>query len=81
MLRPGLLVLLILSNMILHVRFGLSKLHLVHTLLCVSVQEGLALEHGAKVVTDTLEELLDGSGVATEGNCHLTTVWRDITLC
>ena len=67
--------------MILHVRFGLSKLHLVHTLLRVSVQEGLALEHGAKVVTDTLEELLDGGGVATEGNCHLTTAWRDITLC
>ena len=60
------LVLLILSNKILHVRFGLSKLHLVHTLLRVPVQEGLALEHG--------------SGVAKEGNCHLNTAWRDITL-
>ena len=51
------------------------------TPLRVAVQEGLALEHGREVVTDTLEELLDGGGVTKEGNCHLDTAWRDITLC
>ena len=51
------------------------------TPLRVAVQEGLALEHGGEVVTDTLEELLDGGGVAKEDNCHLNTAWRDITLC
>ena len=55
---------LILSNKVLHVRFSLSKLHLAHTLLRVSMQENLALEHGSEVFTDMLEELLDGGGVA-----------------
>ena len=57
------LVVLILSNKVLHVRFSLSKLHLTYTLLHVSMQENLALEHGSEVFTDTLEELLDGGGV------------------
>ena len=74
------LVLLILSNKILHVRFEINKLHLVHTLLRVPVQESLALEHGDEVVTDMLEELLDGDGVAKDGNCYFNTTWQDITL-
>ena len=57
------LVALILSNKVLHVQFSLSKLHLAYTLLRVSMQENLALEHGSEVFTDTLEELLDGGGV------------------
>ena len=56
-------VALILSNKVLHVRFSLSKLHLTYTLLHVSMQKNLALEHGSEVFTDTLEELLDGGGV------------------
>src|SRR5690606_25420275 len=50
------LVLLVLSNKILHVGLGFGELHLVHTLLGVPVQEGLALEHGSELVADTFEE-------------------------
>jgi len=35
------------------------------------MQESLATEHGRELVTDTLEELLDGGGVSDEGGRHL----------
>lgn len=35
------------------------------------MQESLATEHGSELVTDTLEELLDGGGVTNEGGRHL----------
>ena len=73
----GILVLLVLGNEILHVGLGLGELHLVHTLLGVPMQERLALEHGGELVTDTLEELLDGSAVANEGRRHLEAAWWD----
>ena len=41
------------------------------------MQESLAPEHGSELVTDTLEELLDGGGVADEGSGHLETTGRD----
>ena len=63
----GLLVLLVLGDQVVHVGLGLSELHLVHTLTSVPMQESLATEHGSELVTDTLEELLDGGGVADEG--------------
>jgi hypothetical protein len=74
------LVLLVLSYQILHVRLGLGELHLVHTLLGVPMQERLALEHGRELLADTLEQLLDGSGVADEGNSHLETAGRNVAL-
>lgn len=67
----GLLVLLVLGDKIVHVALSLSELHLVHTLTSVPVQESLATEHGSELVTDTLEELLDGGGVSDEGGRHL----------
>ena len=73
----GLLVLLVLGNEIVHVGLGLSELHLVHTLTSVPVQESLAPEHGSELVTDTLEELLDGGGVTNEGGGHLKAAWWD----
>lgn len=73
----GLLVLLVLGNEIVHVGLSLSELHLVHTLASVPVQESLAPEHGSELVTDTLEELLDGGGVTDEGRGHLKAAWWD----
>jgi hypothetical protein len=67
----GLLVLLVLGDKIVHVALGLSELHLVHTLTSVPMQESLTTEHGRELVTDTLEELLDGGGVSDEGGRHL----------
>ncbi len=60
-------------DQVVHVGLGLSELHLVHTLTSVPMQESLAPEHGGELVTDTLEELLDGGGVADEGGGHLET--------
>ena len=38
----------------------------------------LASEHGSKLFTDSLEELLDGGGVANECGGHLQTSWRNV---
>ena len=76
----GLLVLLVLGNQVLHVRFRLGELHLVHTLLSVPMQESLPLEHGSELVADTLEELLDSGRVAEEGNGHLHSSRSNVTL-
>ena len=56
----------------------LCELHLVHALPGVPVKEGLATEHGSKLLADALEELLDGGGVADEGGGHLEPSWRDV---
>ena len=44
------------------------------------MQERLALEHGGELVADTLEQLLDGRGVAEEGDGHAQAAGRDVTL-
>ena len=66
----SILVLLVLADKIIHVALSLSELHLIHTLTSVPMQESLATEHGSELVTDTLEELLDGGGVTNEGGRH-----------
>ena len=53
------------------------KPHWSHT--CVPVKEGLPPEHGRKLLSNPLEQLLDGRGVANEGGGHLKTSWRDVT--
>jgi len=77
-LSGGILVLLVLRNEIVHVGFGFSELHLVHTLTGVPMEESLATEHGGELFADTLEHLLDGGGVSEEGDSHLETLWWDI---
>merc|ERR1711994_98347 len=42
------------------------------------MEEGLAAEHSSELLTDALEHLLDGGGVAEEGNSHLEALRRDI---
>lgn len=93
----SILVLLVFSNKILHVRLGFgelddsvrillvkvfqsSYLHLVHTLLSVPMQEGLALEHSSELVVHTLEEFLDRRRVTTESDSHLKTARCNIAL-
>merc|ERR1719487_2690237 len=42
------------------------------------MEEGLSSEHSSELFTNSLEHLLDGSGVTEEGNSHLETLWWDI---
>ena len=74
----GILVLLVLRDKIVHVGLSLSEFHLVHTFTGVPMEEGLSAEHGSELFTNSLEHLLDGSGVSEEGNGHLETLWWDI---
>ena len=76
----SLLVLLVLSDQILHVRLRFGELHLVHTLLGVPMQEGLPLEHRCELITDALEELLNSGRVTEEGDGHLHSSWSNVTL-
>jgi len=78
-LGSGILVLLVLRDEIVHVGLSLGELHLVHTLTGVPVEEGLSAEHGGELLANSLEHLLDGSGVSEEGDGHLETLWWDIT--
>ena len=39
----------------------------------------LSSEHGSELFRDSLEELLDGSGVTNEGGSHLETSWWNVT--
>ncbi len=43
------------------------------------MQESFAPEHGSELLRDSLEELLDGSGVSNEGGSHLETTGWDVT--
>merc|ERR1719399_2660168 len=77
-LSGGILVLLVLRDEMVHVGLSLGELHLVHTLTGVPVEEGLAAEHGGELLTNTLEHLLDGSGVAEESHGHLEALRGDV---
>jgi len=43
------------------------------------MQESFSSEHSGELLGDSLEHLLDGSGVTNEGDRHLETLGRDIT--
>lgn len=77
-LGSRLLVLLVLRHQIVHVRLGLGELHLVHALSGEPVEEGSTTEHGSELIRDSLEQLLDGGGVADEGARHLQASRRDV---
>jgi len=42
------------------------------------MEESLSSEHSSELLGDSLEHLLDGSGVTNEGDRHLETLWWDI---
>jgi hypothetical protein len=72
------LVLLVFRDQVVHVRFGFSELHFIHTFTSVPMQEGLSSEHSSELFSDSLEHFLDSSGVTNESNSHLKTLRRDI---
>ena len=78
LLGCGILVLLVLGYQIVHVRLGFSKLHLIHSLAGVPMEEGLTPEHGRKLLRDPLEQLLNGGRVPDERGRHLEAAWRDV---
>jgi hypothetical protein len=43
------------------------------------MQEGLSSEHTGELFSDSLEHLLDGSGVSDKSDGHLQSLGRDIT--
>merc|ERR1711920_593711 len=73
------LVLLVLGHQVIHVALRLCELHLVHTLPCIPMQEGLAAEHGSKKLCDALEHLLNGCRVASKGHGHLQPLGGNVT--
>jgi len=73
------LVLLVFRDKIVHVGFGFSEFHFVHTFGGVPMQESLSSEHSSELLGNTLEHFLDGGGVTNESNGHLETLWWDIT--
>jgi len=77
-LGGGVLVLLVLGDKVVHVRFGFGEFHLVHAFASVPVKEGLSSEHSGELLGHTLEELLDGGGVTNEGTGHLEASWWDV---
>merc|ERR1740115_437698 len=78
LLCRGILILLILRHKVIHVALSFSELHLVHALTSVPVKECLTAEHGSEELCDSLEHLLNGSGITKESNCHLQALWWDI---
>ena len=77
----SLLVLLIFTDQIVHVGFSFCEFHFIHTLTGVPMQESFAPEHSSELLADSLEKLLDGSGVSNESSSHLETSGRDVTNC
>merc|ERR1711976_324648 len=75
----GFLVLLVFRDRIVHVGFGFSEFHFIHTLTSVPMQESFTPEHSSELFRDTFEELLDGGRVADESSSHLKTTGRNVT--
>ncbi len=58
-------------DQIIHVGFGFSEFHFVHTFSSVPVQESFSSEHSSELFSYSLEHFLDSSGVTNESNSHL----------
>ena len=72
------MILLVLGDEIVHVGFGFSEFHLIHTFTSVPMEESLSSEHGSELLTNSLEHLLDGGGVSDESDGHLESLGWDI---
>lgn len=77
----GVLVLLVFRNQVVHVAFRLRKLHLIHALSGVPVEEGFSPKHGGKLLGDAPKQLLDSRAVADKRGGHFETAWRDVAHC
>ena len=69
---------MVLRDEIVHVGFGFSEFHFVHTFTGVPMEEGLSAEHGGELFSNSLEHFLDGGRVSEEGDGHLESLWWDI---
>merc|ERR1712032_394462 len=78
LLGGGILVLLVFRDKVIHVRFSLRELHLIHPLTSVPVKESFTAEHRSEVFCHTLEHFLNRCGVSRESNSHLQPLWRNI---
>merc|ERR1719435_460186 len=74
----GILILLVLTDQIVHIALSLSELHLVHSLSSVPVEESFAAEHSRKLLGHSFEHILNGGGVPDEGRRHLEPFWWNI---
>merc|ERR1711933_12367 len=79
LLGGGVLVLLVLRNEVIHVALCLCKLHLIHALSCIPMQESLSAEHGSEVLSHAFEHLLYGGGIARERDSHLQALGGNVT--
>ena len=43
------------------------------------MKKSFSPEHGSELFRNSLEQLLDGSGISNESGSHLETSWRDVT--
>merc|ERR1712008_543378 len=78
-LDTSFLVLLVFGNQIVHVGFGFSEFHFVHTFASIPMQESFPSEHGSKLLANALEQFLDGSRVSDKGGSHFQASGRDVT--
>merc|ERR1719410_2373450 len=78
-INTSFLVLLIFGHQIVHVTFGFSEFHFVHTFTSVPMQESFSPEHSSELFTDALEQFLDSSGVSNEGSGHFQASGWDVT--
>jgi hypothetical protein len=69
---------LVLRDEIVHVGFGFSEFHFVHTFTSVPMEESFSSEHSSELFGDTLEHFLNGSVVSDESGSHLKTLWWDV---
>ena len=73
------MILLIFRDQIVHVGFGFSEFHFVHTFTSVPVEESFSSEHSSELFSNSLEHFLDSSGVTQESDSHFQTFGWDIT--
>ena len=75
----GILILLIFGDQIIHIRLCLGKLHFVHSLAGIPMQERLPPEHGRKLLSHPFEHILDRRRIPDEGRRHFQSLWGNIT--
>merc|ERR1719154_313083 len=78
-INSSLLVLLVFGDEIVHVGFGFSELHFVHTFTSVPMQESLSPEHSSELFRNALKEFLDCGRITDKCGRHLETTRRNIT--
>ena len=73
------LILLIFSDKIVHIRFSFCEFHLIHTFTCVPMKKCFSSEHGCELFTDSFKHFLNCCRVTDESNGHFKTFRWNIT--